>query len=84
MAYKKYTKKDFLQIVENDRDLNLKQFKKMKLSELQNFFNFTHKDEKQGKELDVRNLVGINCLGCGEMLTPDYRNPKNINCCGNC
>jgi hypothetical protein len=24
MSYKKYTKKDFLQIVENDPDLNLK------------------------------------------------------------
>jgi hypothetical protein len=37
MSYKKYTKKDFLQIIKNDRDLNLKEFEKMKLSELQNF-----------------------------------------------
>jgi formamidopyrimidine-DNA glycosylase len=56
----------------------------MTLKQFRDFYNFTHKDQKEGKELDVRNLIGINCLCCGEMLTPDYRSPKNINYCGNC
>ena len=86
MAYKKYTKKDFLKFASGFDyfKTDKKKFKKMTLKQFRDFYNFTHKDQKEGKELDVRNLIGINCPSCGETLTPDYRSPKNINYCGNC
>jgi formamidopyrimidine-DNA glycosylase len=86
MAYKKYTKKDFLEFAsgfdyfKTDED----KFKKMTLKEFRDFYNFTHRNEEQGLELDVRNFKGINCQSCGEILRPDYRNTNNINYCGNC
>ena len=86
MAYKKYTKKDFLDFASGFDYFKTdeKKFKKMTLKQFRDFYNFTHKDEKEGTILDVRNLIGINCPSCGETLTPDYRSPKNINYCGNC
>jgi formamidopyrimidine-DNA glycosylase len=56
----------------------------MTIKEFRDFYNFTHRNEEQGLELDVRNFKGINCQSCGEILRPDYRNTNNINYCGNC
>jgi len=79
--YKRYTKKDFLIMVENDPDLNVVEFKKMKINELRDFFAFTHKDNENGREIDAR---GYKCLDCLDVLRPDFRSNIDPNFCDNC
>lgn len=79
--YKRYTKKDFLIMVENDPDLNAVEFKKMKINELRDFFAFTHKDNDNGREIDAR---GYKCLDCLDVLKPDFRSNIDPNFCDNC
>ena len=79
--YKRYTKKDFLIMVENDPDLNAVEFKKMKINELRDFFAFTHKDNENGREIDAR---GYKCLDCLDVLRPDFRSNIDPNFCDNC
>lgn len=79
--YKRYTKKDFLIMVENDPDLNAVEFKKMKINELRDFFAFTHKDNENGREIDAR---GYKCLDCLDVLKPDFRSNIDPNFCDNC
>ena len=79
--YKRYTKKNFLIMVENDPDLNAVEFKKMKINELRDFFAFTHKDNENGREIDAR---GYKCLNCLDVLRPDFRSNIDPNFCDNC
>ena len=64
-------KKELLKIVENDQDLNLTEFKKMRVKELREHLKITHKIDGQYK-----NMTG-NCFKCLKPLMPDYIKYKN-------
>ena len=64
-------KKDLLKIVKNDRDLNLIEFKKMRVKELREHLRITHEIDGQYKD-----MTG-NCFKCLEPLKPDYTGFKN-------
>ena len=69
-------KKDLLKIVKNDRDLNLIEFKKMRVKELREHLRITHEIDGQYKD-----MTG-NCFKCLKPLTHDYI--KFINYCLDC
>ena len=60
-------KKELLKIVENDQDLNLTEFKKMRVKELREHLKITHKIDGQYK-----NMTG-NCFKCLKPLMPDFK-----------
>ena len=60
-------KKDLLKIVKNDRDLNLIEFKKMRVKDLRAQLRITHEIDGQYKD-----MTG-NCFKCLKPLTPDYK-----------
>ena len=70
-------KKELLKIVENDQDLNLTEFKKMRVKELREHLKITHEIDGQYKD-----MTG-NCFKCLKPLTPDYK-AKYENYCMDC
>ena len=70
-------KKDLLRIVKNDRDLNLIEFKKMRVKDLRAQLRITHEIDGQYKD-----MTG-NCFKCLKPLTPDYK-AKYENYCMDC
>ena len=64
-------KKELLKIVKNDQDLNLTEFKKMRVKELREHLKITHEIDGQYK-----NMTG-NCFKCLKPLTPDYIKYEN-------
>ena len=81
--YKRYSKKDFLEYAEafDYWDAEKNKLKKMKIDELRDFFLFTHKDNENGHELDLRNYK---CLDCLTILKSGYRSTKNNYYCADC
>ena len=71
-------KKNFLNMVDNDPDLNIDTFKKMKVNELRDHFKITH--IINGKFKDMRG----NCFGCLTSLRHDYTSNINKNYCLDC
>jgi len=71
-------KKNFLNMVDNDPDLNIDTFKKMKVNELRDHFKITHIID--GKFKDMRG----NCFGCLTSLRHDYTSNINKNYCMDC
>ena len=71
-------KKNFLNMVDNDPDLNIDTFKKMKVNELRDHFKITH--IINGKFKDMRG----NCFGCLTSLRHDYTSNINKNYCMDC
>ena len=65
-------------MVDNDPDLNIDTFKKMKVNELRDYFKITH--IINGKFKDMRG----NCFGCLTSLRHDYTSNINKNCCMDC
>lgn len=65
------SKKDFLTMVENDPNLNIDEFKKMKIKDLREFFKLTHKIDGQYK-----NYYGY-CFKCLTPLRADYKHHEN-------
>jgi len=65
------SKKDLLLIVENDPNLNIEEFKKMKVDELRDNLKITHLIN--GK---YKNMSGL-CYTCFSPLRPDYTAHKN-------
>ena len=71
-------KKNFLNMVDNDPDLNIDTFKKMKVNELRDHFKITL--IINGKFKDMRG----NCFGCLTSLRHDYTSNINKNYCLDC
>ena len=69
-------KTDLLNIVINDPDLNIDNFKKMKVNELRELLKITHKINGQYK-----NMSGY-CFKCLTPLRPDYTQYENY--CKDC
>ena len=69
-------KKDLLKIVKNDRDLNLIEFKKMRVKDLRAQLRITHEIDGQYKD-----MTG-NCFKCLKPLTHDFT--QFINYCMDC
>ena len=69
-------KKDLLKIVKNDRDLNLTEFKKMKIKDLRAHLKITHKINNEF--IDARGQ----CFKCLKPLTHDFT--QFINYCMDC
>jgi hypothetical protein len=69
-------KTDLLNIVINDPDLNIDNFKKMKVNELRELLKITHKINGQYK-----NMSG-HCFKCLTPLRPDYIQFENY--CKDC
>ena len=69
-------KTDLLNIVINDPDLNIDNFKKMKVNELREFLKITHKIDGEYK-----NMKG-HCFKCLTPLRPDYIQYENY--CKDC
>ena len=69
-------KTDLLNIVINDPDLNIDNFKKMKVNELRELLKITHKIDGQYK-----NMSG-HCFKCLTPLRPDYIQFENY--CKDC
>jgi len=69
-------KTDLLNIVINDPDLNINNFKKMKVNELRELLKITHKIN--GK---YKNMSG-HCFKCLTPLRPDYTQYENY--CKDC
>ena len=69
-------KTDLLNIVINDPDLNIDNFKKMKVNELRELLKITHKID--GK---YKNMNGY-CFKCLTPLRPDYIQYENY--CKDC
>ena len=69
-------KTDLLNIVINDPDLNINNFKKMKVNELRELLKITHKIN--GK---YKNMSGL-CFKCLTPLRPDYTQYENY--CKDC
>lgn len=65
------SKKELLLIVENDPNLNIEEFKKMKVDELRDNLKITHLIN--GK---YKNMSGL-CYTCFSPLRPDYTAHKN-------
>ena len=71
-------KKDLLNIVINDPDLDIDNFKKMKVNELREHFKITHIID--GKLRDMRGY----CFSCITPLRADYTSSKSNNYCIDC
>ena len=71
-------KKNFLNMVDNDPDLNIDTFKKMKVNELRDHFKITHIID--GKFKDMRGY----CFSCITPLRADYTSSKSNNYCIDC
>ena len=65
------SKDNFLNMVKNDPDLNIDNFKKININELREHFKITH--IINGKFKDMRG----NCFKCLIPLRPDYTQFKN-------
>ena len=65
------SKKELLLIVKNDPNLNIEEFKKMKVDELRDNLKITHLIN--GK---YKNMSGL-CYTCFSPLRPDYTAHKN-------
>ena len=72
------TKKDFIQIIDQDPDLykSIEYIKKWKVKDLREFFKLTH--EIDGK---YKNYYG-HCFSCLKPLRPDYTSYENY--CADC
>ena len=79
---KKFKKDDFINMVKNDRDLNLEEFKKLRIKDLRHYFNFTHINIKSGKKLKA--IEGVNCLDCFAEMKNDEHSSINKNYCISC
>ena len=71
-------KKDLLNVVINDPDLDIDNFKKMKVNELRDYFKMTHLID--GKFRDMRGY----CFSCITPLRADYTSSKSNNYCADC
>ena len=71
-------KKDLLNVVINDPDLDIDNFKKMKVNELRDYFKMTHLID--GKFRDMRGY----CFSCITPLRADYTSSKSNNYCIDC
>ena len=71
-------KKDLLDVVINDPDLDIDNFKKMKVNELRDHFKITHIID--GKLKDMRGY----CFSCITPLRADYTSSKSNNYCADC
>ena len=71
-------KKDLLDVVINDPDLDIDNFKKMKVNELRDHFKMTHIID--GKFRDMRGY----CFSCITPLKADYTSSKSNNYCIDC
>jgi len=71
-------KKDLLDVVINDPDLDIDNFKKMKVNELRDHFKMTHIID--GKFRDMRGY----CFSCITPLRADYTSSKSNNYCIDC
>ena len=71
-------KKDLLDVVINDPDLDIDNFKKMKVNELRDHFKMTHLID--GKFRDMRGY----CFSCITPLKADYTSSKSNNYCADC
>ena len=71
-------KKDLLDVVINDPDLDIDNFKKMKVNELREHFKITHIID--GKFRDMRGY----CFSCITPLRADYTSSKSNNYCIDC
>ena len=71
-------KKDLLDVVINDPDLDIDNFKKMKVNELRDHFKMTHLID--GKFRDMRGY----CFSCITPLKADYTSSKSNNYCMDC
>jgi len=71
-------KKDLLDVVINDPDLDIDNFKKMKVNELRDHFKMTHLID--GKFRDMRGY----CFSCITPLKADYTSSKSNNYCIDC
>ena len=71
-------KKDLLDVVINDPDLDIDNFKKMKVNELRDHFKITHIID--GKLRDMRGY----CFSCITPLKADYTSSKSNNYCIDC
>ena len=71
-------KKDLLDVVINDPDLDIDNFKKMKVNELRDHFKMTHLID--GKLRDMRGY----CFSCITPLKADYTSSKSNNYCADC
>jgi len=65
------SKDNFLNMVNNDPDLNIDNFKKININKLRDHFKITH--IVNGKFKDMRG----NCFKCLTPLKPDYTQFKN-------
>ena len=69
------TKKELLSLIVNDPDLNIDNFKKMKVSELRQILKITHKITSDN-EIHYVNNYGF-CFSCFKILKPDYTKYEN-------
>jgi hypothetical protein len=69
------TKKELLNIIINDPDLNIDNFKNMKVSELRQILKITHKITSDN-EIHYVNNYGF-CFSCFKILKPDYTKYEN-------
>ena len=74
------TKKELLNIIINDPDLNIDNFKKKKVSELRELLKITHKITTDN-EIHYVNNYG-HCFSCLKPLRPDYISYENY--CADC
>ena len=74
------TKKELLNIIVNDPDLNMDTFKKMKVSELRELLKITHKITTDN-EIHYVNNFG-HCFRCFTPLKADYTKYENY--CQDC
>ena len=76
------TKKELLSLIVNDPDLNIDNFKKMKVSELREILKITHKITADN-EIHYVNNFGF-CFSCLKPLKADYTSNFNKNYCLDC
>ena len=76
------TKKELLSLIVNDSDLNIDNFKKMKVSELREILKITHKITADN-EIHYVNNFGF-CFSCFKPLKADYTSNFNKNYCLDC
>ena len=76
------TKKELLSLIVNDPDLNIDNFKKMKVSELREILKITHKITADN-EIHYVNNFGF-CFSCFKPLKADYTSNFNKNYCLDC
>ena len=76
------TKKELLNIIINDPDLNIDNFKKKKVLELRELLKITHKITTDNKINYVNNYG--HCFSCLMSLRHDYTSNLNKNYCQDC